>query len=160
MRGQGNTTRSGAPNPPGRRSHDAIQHQGCSAAGQQIEVTLSNDSVDAIAQRVAELLQPHSAGLIDAATLANRLGVSRSTIYEHSTELCAIEVGEGTRPRLRFDPEKALAIWTRRSRARGSQPQQSHMQPGKRRPRKAAGNGSTPQLLPVRDRFAPARRSR
>src|ERR1035441_9781222 len=43
-------------------------------------------------------------GLVEPEELARTLGVSRSTIYEHADELGAVEVGGGSRPRLRFDP--------------------------------------------------------
>jgi hypothetical protein len=42
--------------------------------------------------------------LIDAADVARMLGVTRGWVYEHATELGAIRLGSGTRPRLRFDP--------------------------------------------------------
>jgi hypothetical protein len=53
---------------------------------------------------------PHSQ-LVDAAALAQMLGVTRGWVYEHATELGAIRLGAGARPRLRFDPlrvEEAL----------------------------------------------------
>jgi hypothetical protein len=47
--------------------------------------------------------------LVDAATLAAELGVSREWVYEHRDELGAIPLGKGSRPRLRFDPDAARA---------------------------------------------------
>lgn len=43
--------------------------------------------------------------LITAADVADRLGVTRSFVYEHAHQLGAIRLGNGPRPRLRFDPE-------------------------------------------------------
>lgn len=70
--------------------------------------------VEAIARRVVELLdeRERAAGLVDAATVAQVLGVSRDYVYEHREELGAITVGDGVRPRLRFDLQQARAAGT------------------------------------------------
>ena len=47
--------------------------------------------------------------LVDAATLAGMLGVSRAYVYEHSGDLGALRLGDGPRARLRFDPDRARA---------------------------------------------------
>src|SRR5262249_22451365 len=99
--------------------------------------------------------------LVDAATLAKQLNVSRSTVYEHSGELGAIEVGHGTRPRLRFDPEQARTAWTRRGEGRRSQETKSPSPPRISRRRQPTCLGSSGFLLPVKDRSAGSnRRSR
>lgn len=69
-------------------------------------VTLDPADVDAIAQRVAELLrgEPVSPELIDAAEVARRHGMSRDWVYEHADELGACRLGSGPRARLRFAP--------------------------------------------------------
>lgn len=61
------------------------------------------------ARRFVELTQTkHPRGrLVDAATLADVLGVDRSYVYAHADELGAIRLGEGSKPRLRFDPQTA-----------------------------------------------------
>lgn len=84
--------------------------------------------VEAIARRVVELLDERSgeapAGLVDAATLARLLGVSRSTVYDHRAELGGVRLGEGTRGRLRFDVDEARAAWIRRvGRERSKRPE-------------------------------------
>lgn len=43
--------------------------------------------------------------LVDAAAVAAMLGVTRGWVYEHASELGAVRLGAGTRPRLRFDLE-------------------------------------------------------
>lgn len=48
--------------------------------------------------------------LVDAATVAERLGFSRDYVYAHADELGAIRVGSGPRPRLRFDLPQTLAL--------------------------------------------------
>jgi len=68
---------------------------------------------DAVAHRVLELLDERSpaqpAGLVDAATLAGILGISRTTVYALSAQLGAVRIGGGSKPRLRFDVEAARA---------------------------------------------------
>lgn len=65
--------------------------------------------VDAVAAAVAErLTAAEGDGLVDAATLAKLLGVSRAYVYDNSDALGAIPVGDGPRPRLRFDVQRAL----------------------------------------------------
>lgn len=70
--------------------------------------------MDAIAARIGELwnAQPSRCGLVDAATLADVLGVARSYIYAHADALEAVRIGSGTKPRLRFDLEAAREAFT------------------------------------------------
>lgn len=67
--------------------------------------------IEAVALRVVELMRngtvPAHGQLVDAATLAAQLGVTRSWIYEHRDELGVVRLGTGTKPRLRFDVETA-----------------------------------------------------
>lgn len=75
-------------------------------------VRLPDDQLDALADRIAERLRAQSAGaLVDAATLADRLGVARGWVYEHASELGARRLG-GPRGRLRFDTAEAAARFT------------------------------------------------
>lgn len=69
-------------------------------------IRLDPASIEAVAQRTAELLRGAAAPeLVTAAKIATRLGVDRSFIYEHADELGAVKLGDGPRARLRFDPE-------------------------------------------------------
>lgn len=64
---------------------------------------------DTIAERVAHLLHvtpPHT-GLVDANGLAAEFGVDRSWVYAHADALGAIRLGDGSKPRLRFDLDVA-----------------------------------------------------
>jgi hypothetical protein len=73
-------------------------------------VTLDDDDIEAIAQRVCQLLDHRptaSVRLVDAATLAGLLGIDRDWVYAHATTLGAIRLG-GPHGRLRFDPNHAL----------------------------------------------------
>jgi len=67
--------------------------------------------VEAIAVRVVELLAKDGAQrgpkLVDAAELARRFGIDRSWVYTHASELGAVRLGGGNKPRLRFDPKVA-----------------------------------------------------
>jgi hypothetical protein len=76
--------------------------------------------VAAIADRVTEMLRVEPAvtratGLVDAATVAATLGMSRDWVYAHAEELGGKRFGDGPRGRLRFDLDHALAAWTSRS---------------------------------------------
>jgi hypothetical protein len=79
-------------------------------------VELTPEAVEQIAQRVAQLLRHQpidsdpvvaKSSLVSAVELAQQLGVTRAWVYEHARELGAIRLGEGPRPRLRFDPDVA-----------------------------------------------------
>jgi hypothetical protein len=110
-------------------------------------VTLAPEAIEAVAHRVAELLadtQPPAARLVDAATLAGILGVSRATIYDRAAELGVIRIGDGPRGRLRFDRERAVAAWRDPEPAPEPAPRPPR---GRTRPRGA-------ELLPIRGRAA------
>jgi hypothetical protein len=71
-------------------------------------VSLEPDEIEAIAQRVAELIADRLAPpaprerLVDAAQLAGLLGVERDWVYAHATQLGGVRLG-GPKGRLRFD---------------------------------------------------------
>jgi hypothetical protein len=122
-------------------------------------VELTAEAIEQIAQRVAELLRngaPPSRpgpGLLDARELASALGVSRDWVYEHAGELGVITLGDGPRPRMRFDPDVAsLAFAARRRRIpEGASPSgDEHARPTRRR--RSPVSESTVPLLPVRTR--------
>ena len=70
-------------------------------------MTLDFEDVEAIAQRVAELLRPRVAiGRVGVDDVVARFSVSRSYVYEHAEALGAIRLGEGPKARLRFDLEQ------------------------------------------------------
>jgi hypothetical protein len=75
-------------------------------------MTLNREDIEALALRVAELLEERGArrpsgALVDAAELARRFGTDRSWVYSHASKLGAIRLGDGPKARLRFDPEAA-----------------------------------------------------
>jgi hypothetical protein len=75
--------------------------------------------VDRIAERLLERVQaaagtataPGVHALVDASTVARSLGVSRQWVYEHRDELGAQRLGDGSRPRLRFDLDQARKVF-------------------------------------------------
>jgi hypothetical protein len=112
-------------------------------------IRLDPPTVEAIARRVVGLLreQERAGELIDAAELARRLGVERSWVYTHAIELGAVKLGQGPRPRLRFDPGLALA------RFRGGVGAAARSAPTKQPTRRDPSRGSTegsPRLLPIK----------
>ena len=71
-------------------------------------MSLQPEEIEAIAQRVAELIADRLAPpvprerLVDAAQLAELLGVERDWVYAHATQLGGVRLG-GPKGRLRFD---------------------------------------------------------
>jgi hypothetical protein len=116
---------------------------------------LPPETIEAIAQRVAELLQearePRAAGslMVDASALARQLGLTRAWVYEHAKELGAIRLGDGPKARLRFNPELAAEALAGNGAppARPKLPEASTA----RRPRRRRPSTGTP-LLPIRGR--------
>jgi hypothetical protein len=82
-------------------------HKGWSGAV-SAEINLDAESIEAVAQRVAEMLRDGGVEgeLIDAAEVARRFGVTRDYVYAHAGRLGAIPLSQGPRARLRFDPKR------------------------------------------------------
>ncbi len=107
---------------------------------------LTAEIVEAIARRTAELVLAELSagpapdapgrGLVDAATLAEHLGVARDFVYEHADALGAVRLGDGPRARLRFDVERATAAV-----AATRDPEPPPASPTRRRPARPAGPG-------------------
>jgi hypothetical protein len=79
-------------------------------------IKLDSQTTEAIARRVVELLERRGLQgreLVDAAELARRFGIERSWVYSHAIELGAVKLGEGPKPRLRFDPQIAARVLRR-----------------------------------------------
>jgi hypothetical protein len=76
------------------------------------ELRIAPESIEAVAQRVAELVaaatgEPASRPeRITAEEVSRWWGVSRRWVYDHAEELGARRMGSGRRPRLRFDPDE------------------------------------------------------
>src|SRR5687767_4454899 len=110
-------------------------------------IKLDQETVEAIARQVMQLLRDERAAseLVDAAELAQRLGVDRSWVYTHAIELGAVKLGAGARPRLRFDPKVAVE---RIHKWAGGQ--DTAEPPRRRRRRQSIGVIDHPPLLPIR----------
>lgn len=71
---------------------------------------------DLVAERVVARLTAGppaaAAALVDAATLAAELGVTRGYVYANADDLGAVRLGDGPRARLRFDLAAARARFT------------------------------------------------
>ena len=113
-------------------------------------IKLDPHTIDAIARRVVELLEQRGLRrheLVDAAELARRFGIERSWVYTHAIELGAVKLGNGAKPRLRFDPEIAARVL----RKVGGKPvADPPARSGKRAGQPPRHGGSEVQLLPVR----------
>lgn len=104
--------------------------------------------VEAIARRVAELVgDPNgsaNAHLVDAATVAAALGVTRGTVYAHKHALGGRPIGTGQRPRWRFDLTAAIAAGP--SLSHGACPPM----PETRTTRRRQSRNSAVKLLPIK----------
>ncbi len=109
-------------------------------------VHLAPEAIEAVAHRVVELLRDEPTSpdqrLVDATELAEILSVSRATVYEHATELGAVRIGDGKRPRLRFNVATALIAWQRCAPRHEPAPERTT-------PRRRT-TSRTAELLPIR----------
>ena len=79
-------------------------------------------TIRAIAREVARLTGP-GGGLLTASEVAVAFNVTRGWVYAHADELGAIRLGDGPRPRLRFDPAVVTQrLQQRRGRVSASPP--------------------------------------
>lgn len=108
-------------------------------------VHLDDASVNAVAERVAELLRGTSitGELVDASEVARRFSISRDFVYDHADEFGVVRLGKGSRARQRFDPvvvrERLIQMTVRDS---GKEPQRANRNPVRR--------GGSSDLLPIK----------
>jgi hypothetical protein len=124
-------------------------------------IELGAEAIEAIARRVAQLLGADLGPerLIDAAALAERLGVDREWVYAHAVELGAIRLG-GPNGRLRFDMRRVKERlegeeprrWQPVHRASGS----AQRRDGKRRQPPPPGRIKSPQIQRGASGWTPA----
>jgi hypothetical protein len=115
---------------------------------------LDEASLEALARRVVELIRnesnpPVDRRMVDAATLALELGVERSWVYAHRQELGGIQLGTGSKPRLRFDVETAQEMLARSTSKKSQAPQARGPAGGSSR-RHRQRLESDARLLPIR----------
>lgn len=108
---------------------------------------LAPEDIEAIATRVVELLGGSpTTGLIDAAEVARRCGVSRAWVYDHAGQLGAVRLGSGSRPRLRFNADRAVSAIAALTRVEEPPAVQPRRRP---RPDLAASTAAGSPLLPI-----------
>lgn len=90
--------------------------------------TAADRIAEAIAARVVEIVRrelgvsvARPVELIDAREVARRSGFSRAWVYENAGRLGAVRVGDGCRPRLRFDARVVAEVL--QERAASSRPE-------------------------------------
>jgi|GEM_PF-735368 len=118
----------------------------CAPRIRRAAAELTPETIEQIAQRVAQLLRSDQAcartgpdrsrTLVDAAELARRLSVNRAWVYAHAAELGAVMIGDGPRPRLRFDPEIAAEALREHARSVSTPQSSAPREPRYRRPRR------------------------
>ncbi|MEI2702127.1 MAG: hypothetical protein V9E83_06965 [Baekduia sp.] len=101
---------------------------------------------DLIADRLAEHLAPPTNGdrLVDAATVAAALGVTAGHVRENAERYGGRRIGDGPRPRLRFDLAVALAVGAAPASVPAQPPAPPPARPARRRARPSAVD-----LLPI-----------
>lgn len=101
-------------------------------------MTLDHEDIDAIASAVvAKLRSVEPERMLDAAELAQRLGISKAAVWRNARQLGGVQVGGGSRPRWRFELSRALA-------AQSDEQKPASVQPPRRSPRR-----TDVPLLPV-----------
>lgn len=136
-----------------------VAGRGRFARARHAAAEIAPETIERIAQRVVQLMRhepgAHDEGtiaardLMDASQLARHLGLTRAWVYEHAQQLGAIQLGDGPRPRLRFDPQTAKqALHDRQRRHEPAPAKTDGPRPG--RPRQRRAPASVP-LLPVHE---------
>lgn len=124
-------------------------------------LALNEAAINAIAAAVADRIAGTSAvrELVSSRELAARLGRTPAWVRSHATELGAVRVGEGSKPRLFFDLGDVLERVASSSVLRAAEETKAS---SKRKPRTPplAAMGTGGELLPVRGSAAgrPVRR--
>ncbi len=97
-----------------------------------VELNLAERIAAEVARRLESEPGTERLKLIDAGEVAGILGCDRSWVYEHQAELGAIRLGNGSRPRLRFDRERIAEIASAPRRTEG-RPEPKRAVPRRRR---------------------------
>lgn len=112
-------------------------------------MTLDSGDIEAIAQRVAELIGDRpvfpQVGHVDVATVARMTGMSTDWVRSRAAQLGAVRMGEGKHGELRFDVQLVQAWIDEHRLDRPAQPKQRRRGGPARRPAGLA-------LLPIPDK--------
>lgn len=99
---------------------------------------LSAADVDRIAEAVCDRMGGSLPQLLTADQVAERLSVDRDWVYENADDLGAIRIGNGSKPRLRFDAAKVLSFLSAGSGSQSSQTVEPASRPALKRRRKSS----------------------
>jgi hypothetical protein len=138
------------------RPHATPPPSRCPGQARRAAAELTPHAIEQIARRVAQLLReqhdtqaaPTTGRLLDATELARHLGVTRTWVYEHASQLGAIRLGTGTKARLRFELHTATTALAR-SHEHDPRPADTTSQSTRRRGRPRRRPPATAPLLPV-----------
>jgi hypothetical protein len=119
----------------------------------EAQLRLDADAIEVLAARIAELLAARLAPqrqtapqgverLLSAAEVSEWWGVRRGWVYQHAAELGALRIGDGERPRLRFDAEQVARCLDRAP----ATPPDTPPVPGRRVRRSPRIRGDSPPL--------------
>ncbi len=113
---------------PARASRDSCpaRQRGRAAMLRRVEVDLTPQAIEQVAQRVTQLLQhnkqPGEGELITASELARRLRVQRPWVYKNRHLLGGQRIGDGPKAPWRFDLDTATQALGRAHETPGSAP--------------------------------------
>ncbi len=104
--------------------------------------TLDDDAIEAVARRVAELLDARRApaSYLSTAAVAQMLDVSEEWVRDHAAEFGAVRLGDRGRGQLRFEHER---VW------RALDERRLEAAPRRRSPRRARPRAAGVRLLPL-----------
>jgi hypothetical protein len=107
-----------------RRGLGAIgRRRGLSAVAGRVEVGLTAEAVEGVAQRVAQLLREterrEAPKPMTAGQLAHHLQVGRAWVYRNRRLLGGWRINDGPKAQWRFDPDVAMEAFRALSRERG-----------------------------------------
>jgi hypothetical protein len=71
-------------------------------------LTLDDDDIEAIAQRIVDKLRPPTDALVGVREVAGVLGVRPNWVYRNADALGVVRLGSGRGARLRFDLRRTL----------------------------------------------------
>lgn len=123
---------------------------------------LDQRSAELLADLVADRLTDRLASrflddqpLLDAAAVARRVGRSREWVYRHATEMGAVSLGSGERPRLGFEPAKVVEFLDACETSRRATESETPAAEPKRRYTGALPKRQGGDLLPIRGEIPP-----
>jgi hypothetical protein len=93
-------------------------------------MTLDDEDIEAIADRVMTKLRRPSEGLVGVEDVARALGMSRAWVYRNADKLGGQRLGSGRKPALRFD----LGLTVERARGLGADEREPVSGPPSRQP--------------------------